>query len=76
MHDLENAFGTPFVVRPCTGAREKLFHLLSVRGEIAFNAVCIYIANGITRRFSIEDNRVPILLSSILKPLMTFTVHM
>ena len=34
---------------------------------------------SIDRRFSgfnIEDNRVPTLLSSILNPLMTFTVHM
>ena len=35
-------------------------------GEIAFSVVCRYIANGMTSRFSIEDNRVAILLSSIV----------
>ena len=59
----------------------KLFHLLSVGGEIAFSAVCIWMGIRITSsrrgniqlsmskdrrfsRFSIEDNRVPILFNT------------
>ena len=57
------------------GSLIKLLYLLLVGGEIAFSVVCRYIANGMTSRFSIEDNRVAILLSSILNPLITFTVH-